>query len=300
MWFPADWPSPIASAQPYAPGASSTPSVIRSTCAIGSAPARGRRGGQRRRRLETAEEVRLREDRAGGARARSAEPLRVGRAAGVRHLHDLHAEPRRERAHHLAHLRVQRLGDHDPGAARRLPGDVARVGGDRHPVVAGCVGDVHPGQLADRGLVLEDGLERSLAHLRLVGRVGREQLAALHDGVDDRRHVVVVHPGAEERELAARARVAPGQLTQVRPQLALGQRRVDPQRPVEADVRRDLGEQVGDRVHADRGQHRGPVGVGQRGEAHSDSTSSRYAPALISPSTSPGLLRRTLTSQPSP
>ena len=39
MWFPADWPSPIASAHPYAPGASSTPRVIRSTWATGSAPA---------------------------------------------------------------------------------------------------------------------------------------------------------------------------------------------------------------------------------------------------------------------
>jgi hypothetical protein len=39
MAFPAAWPSPIAIAQPYAPGASSTPSDKRSTCAIGIAPA---------------------------------------------------------------------------------------------------------------------------------------------------------------------------------------------------------------------------------------------------------------------
>ena len=63
---------------------------------------------------------------------------------------------------------------------------------DRRPVVARRVRDVHAGQLADRGLVLEDRLQHALAHLRLVRRVGGQELAALHHGVDDRRHVVVV------------------------------------------------------------------------------------------------------------
>ena len=39
MALPAPCPSPIAIAQPYAPGASSTPSDTGSTCAIGIAPA---------------------------------------------------------------------------------------------------------------------------------------------------------------------------------------------------------------------------------------------------------------------
>ena len=65
-----------------------------------------------------------------------------------------------------------------------LPGrvlrDVAGVGGDGRAVVARRVRDVHAGELADRGLVLEDRLEDALAHLGLVRRVRGQELAALH------------------------------------------------------------------------------------------------------------------------
>ena len=65
----------------------------------------------------------------------------------------------------------------------------------------------------------------ALAHLRLVRRIRGQELAALQDRVDDRRHVVVVDPGAEERELDARVRVLRGQLLQVADELRLGERR---------------------------------------------------------------------------
>jgi hypothetical protein len=76
--------------------------------------------------------------------------------------------------------------------------DVTRVGGDRRAVVAGRVRHVHAGQLADDRLVLEDRLEDTLAHLGLIRRVCRQELAASEDRVDDRGDVVVVDPGAEE------------------------------------------------------------------------------------------------------
>ena len=73
---------------------------------------------------------------------------------------------------------IQRLGENDLRAVARVLGDEARVGGDRAPVVAGRVRHVHPGQLADDGLVLEDRLQHALAHLRLVRRVRGQELAA--------------------------------------------------------------------------------------------------------------------------
>ena len=125
----------------------------------------------------------------------------IGRAALVRHLDDLEAEAGRVGLHDLAHLRARRLGDDDLRAAGRVLRDEARVGGDRRAVVARRVRDVHAGQLADRGLVLEDRLQHALAHLGLVRRVRGQELAALQHRVDDRGHVVVVDARAEEADL---------------------------------------------------------------------------------------------------
>ena len=128
--------------------------------------------------------------------------------SAVRHLDDLEAEARRVGLHDLAHLRVQRLGENDLASGRCACFATKHgVGGDRRAVVAGRVGHVHPGQLADHRLVLEDRLQHALAHLRLVRRVRGQELAAREDDVDDRRDVVVVDPGAEERELRARVDV---------------------------------------------------------------------------------------------
>ena len=83
-----------------------------------------RGGGQLRRRLEAAEEVRLLEDHGrralGGARARSSGSVV---AVAMRHLDDLEAEAGRVRLHDLAHLRVRRLGDDD---LRRGPSRASR------------------------------------------------------------------------------------------------------------------------------------------------------------------------------
>ena len=182
----------------------------------------------------------------------------------MRDLDDLEAEPGRVGLDDLAHLRVERLGEHDPRAPGRVLRDVAGVGRDGEAVVAGRVRHVHPGQLADRRLVLEDRLQHALAHLRLVRRVGGQELAALQDRVDDRRHVVVVDAGAEERELDARVRVLRGELLEVPDQLELGQRGRDVELAVEAHALRDLLEQVVDRRDADRGEHLVAVALGER------------------------------------
>ncbi len=222
------------------------------------------RGGRELRcRLETSEDVRLLEDHAGSALGCGADLVRVGRAATVRDFDDLEPEARRVRLDDLPHLRIRGLGDDDLRLARRVLRDVARVGGDGRAVVAGRIRDVHAGELADRGLVLEDRLEHALAHLRLVGRVCRQELAALKHRVDDRGNVVVVDPGPEERKFAGRVVVARRELGQMRRELVLGERRLEVERAVEADAGGDVAEELVDRGDADRAQHLLPVGVGE-------------------------------------
>ena len=144
--------------------------------------------------------------------------------------------------------------------------DVTRVRGHGGAVVTRGVRDIHPGQLADRGLVLEDRLQDALAHLGLVRRVRGQELAALEDGVDDRRHVVVVDPCAEEREFTGRRDVPRFQLGQVREELRLRQRPLEVERPAEAHALGHVAEELLDRRDADRLEHRVAVRVGDRQE----------------------------------
>ena len=256
-------------------------------------------GGEVRRRLEATEEVRLLEDHARRVAHRSLELVGVDRPVPVRHLDDIEPEARGVGFDHLAHLRVERLGEHDLRAAGRVLRDVARVGGNGGAVVPRSVRDVHAGQLADRGLVLEDRLQHALAHLGLVGRVRGEELAALQNGVDDRGHVVVVDPGAEEGELD---RVLRRQLLEVPGQLDLRKLRPDVEVPAEPHRLRNVAEELVDRADADRLEHRLPVGVRERevGARHSSANSFAYSPASSSESTSTGLASRIRINQPPP
>ena len=216
--------------------------------------------------LQDPEEVRLLEDHRRRVTCRVAQASGVGRAAFVRHLDHLEPEAGRIGLHDLAHLRVRRLGDDDLRLARRVLGDEAGVGGHGRSVVAGGVRDVHAGELADRGLVLEDRLQHALAHLGLVRRVRRQQLAALEDGVDDGGHVVVVDAGAEEADLVDD--VLAGELLQVALQLGFRERRSDVERAAVAHRRRNVAEELVDGRDADRREHRVAVGIGQREVAH--------------------------------
>ena len=99
-------------------------------------------------------------------------------------------------------------------AARALAGAERQVGGRgdrRRALVERGVGDRQPGQLGDRGLELEHHLQPALGDLGLIRRVGGEELRARDDRVDQRRDVVVVHPGAEEAELRVGVGVARGE-----------------------------------------------------------------------------------------
>ena len=213
--------------------------------------------------LEAAEEVRLLEDHARGVGGGLAELVRVGDSAVVADLDDLEAEPGRVRLHDLPHLRAQCLAEDDLVAAGHVLRDEAGIGGDCCPVVAGRVRNVHAGQLADNRLVLEDRLQHPLAHLRLVGGVRGQELAAGEHRVDHRRDVVVVDPGAEERELLSGVHIALGELGQVRDELWLRERRLERELAAKPDALGNVPEELVDRRDVDRCQHRVPVGFGE-------------------------------------
>ncbi len=82
---------------------------------------------------------------------------------------------------------MDRGADEDPLAARRPAGHQGGLGRRRGAVVVGGADDVEVDELGEERLVLVDALERALADLRLVRRVGRVPLAAEEDLVDRRR-----------------------------------------------------------------------------------------------------------------
>ena len=231
-----------------------------------------RGGGEVGCRLQAAEEIRLLEDDARRVARGGGQLVRIGHPVTVRDLDHLEAEAGGIRLHDLSNLRVQRLGEDDARAAGDVLGDEAGVCGDRRAVVAGRVRDVHAGQLADRGLVLEDRLQHALAHLRLVRRVRGQELPAREDGVDDRGHVVVVDPSSEEGELAARVDVLGGELLEVGDDLLLRESRLEVELAIEAHALRDVAKELVDRLDADRREHLLAVSLCEREEAHCSST----------------------------
>ncbi len=153
-------------------------------------------------------------------------------------------------------MRVQAGADDECAEAVVELCEVSGRGHGRRALVGGGVRDVEPGQLGDRGLVLEHHLQAALGDLRLVGRVGRQELRALGQHVDQRRDVVVVHARAEEGELVLGADVARGELAQVLEHLLLGLARGKVELAVQAHCLRDLTvEDLLQGADADRGEH---------------------------------------------
>src|SRR5262245_26435584 len=71
-------------------------------------------------------------------------------------------------------------------------------GGASAAVIHRGVGDLHAGELADHGLKFEDGLQGPLRDLRLIWRIGGENIAALSQLIDDDRTIVLIISRAEK------------------------------------------------------------------------------------------------------
>ena len=155
--------------------------------------------------------------------------------------------------------------DEHPVATRRADRHQGRLRGRCRAVVVRCRDDVESGQLGDERLVFVDRLERALADLGLVGRVGRVELAAAQDLVDRCRYVMAVGTGAQEADQIGP--IAPGKLLKPARKREL----VKPVRNVQAvsaDGDRDVGEKRVDRVNAESAEHPLAVSRGVRAVAH--------------------------------
>ena len=104
----------------------------------------------------------------------------------------------------LAILRVHGTRDDRGVAARHAHSHHDGFGSAGGAFIHAGIGDLHAREFADHRLELEHGLQRTLRNLRLVGRVAGQELAALHEGVDDDGLVVLVNSGAEKAGVAGR------------------------------------------------------------------------------------------------
>jgi len=165
-------------------------------------------------------------------------------------------------------MRMEAAGQHRLLAPRDAVGHQHRFGRAAGAVIHRGVGDIHAGDHRHLGLELEEILQRALADLRLVGRVGGQELAALDQAVDRGRHVMAIGAGAEEARHRSSRDIARGQTRQgpFDLQLALMRRQVEGL--VAPGRLGHIGEERIDRLDADRGQHVGPLGLGQGQIAH--------------------------------
>ncbi len=223
--------------------------------------------GDRLEVLDCAEEVRvLDEDRGGLVVDGGGKRVEVGAPAAEPDAGNLGGIAGRVGGEGLPRLRVDAGGDDEPAPLRGADREVAGAGDGRRALVEAGARERQAGQLAHRGLELEHRLQAALGDLRLIRRVGRQELGAGDDRVDDRRCVVVVHAGAEEADLGLGVGVARGERPHPFVDLGLAEAVGEVEVAVEADPGGNVEELV-DRGGPDRGQHLGALAVGDGGVA---------------------------------
>ena len=168
----------------------------------------------------------------------------------------------------LAVMRVKPARQHGLMAAGDAVGHHHRLGAGGRPVIERGVGDFHPGQQRDLGLELEQILQCPLRDLRLVRRVGGQELAALDQMVDGRRDVMAVHPAADEERDRAGGDVSRRHARHQPLDLDLAHRPGEIDRPGETRRLGHVVEQSIDRIDPDGGQHLRPIARGERQVAH--------------------------------
>src|SRR5574341_1471675 len=130
-------------------------------------------------------------------------------------------------------------------------GHEAGFGEGGRSVVHAGIRYVHACQLAGHGLELEHRLKGALADLRLIRRVRGVELAAPDDMGDRARNVVSLSAGAEERSHAIPRHDVTARLRRhLARQVEFGERWWEPE-ALDAELTRDVGEQIVDRRGAD-------------------------------------------------
>ena len=215
--MPSGWPSPAAMSAPYSPGGARTASETGSTTATKSAPAACARrpisaiGSRMPKALGWPARTPATGGPSPSARLQGGQ---VGRAVVERgQLLELEAGRAEVGARRLEVVAMDGAAGQDALAPGGADGHQRRLGGRRRAVVVRGRDDVEAGQLGDERLVLVDRLQRALADLGLVGRVGRVELAARDDLVDRRRQEVAVdarRPGSSPGRPGCAPPGAPG------------------------------------------------------------------------------------------
>lgn len=90
-------------------------------------------------------------------------------------------------------------GGHIGLAAAAVPAHGDGLGGSGGPVIDRGVGHIHAGEIADHGLKFKDGLENTLADLRLVGGVGGDELLPGGHALDHRGNKVAIGARASQQ-----------------------------------------------------------------------------------------------------
>ena len=208
--------------------------------------------------LKLAEEVRLLDAHAGDVpgRQKLAQGVRIGLSVLDGDDAQLVARAVAIGADGVDDVGMGRAGD-QLHAALAVAAHGCGLGGGGRAVIDGCIGDVHARQLADHGLIFKDGLEDTLAQLRLIGRVGCQKLLLRRDILHDGGDVVVIGSGAAEN--GGKHTVLPCQLRHGPPHLQLAHAGRQIERPVQIHGRGHIAVELAEVVQADGLQHLLPL-----------------------------------------
>jgi hypothetical protein len=133
-------------------------------------------------------------------------------------------------------------------------GEEHRLDQRRRPVIERGVGHLHPGELTDQGLELEDDLQGALRDFGLVGGVGGEELGPRQDGIDHARIDVAIDPGPQKRRNALGGEIGQRHGLKLRPDRVLIAAVVHGQ-PVDADVGRNRRKELIDGLESELGEY---------------------------------------------
>ena len=205
--------------------------------------------------LDAAVPVRVLHDQAGRVLRGAAKVVEVGASVPGPGLVEFDPEGPEVRLHDFPVVRLDGGGNRHSIPVGVVQRDCDGFGAGGGSLVVRGVRDVESCDVADHRLVFEDGLQRPLARLRLVGRVAGERFTAhlelLHRGGD----VMIVESAAEEAAARFERGVFPSELHEVFEELRLRERRGKVERSRPPHGFRNVSKQLIDGVRADSLKH---------------------------------------------
>ena len=168
----------------------------------------------------------------------------------------------------LGILRMERPGEHRLAPFRYTMRHQNRLAAARRTVIHGGVRHIHTGDHRHHGLELEKILQRTLRDLRLIRRVGGQELRALDQMIDRSRNMMTIGARPGEEGYGTGGNILPCHAAEnaLHLQFAFPARQID--KPLAARAIRHVAEQVVDTFHANHAEHFSPVGFGQRQISH--------------------------------